>query len=349
MHKIETLKNITLTLLLMILGSCNGQHKQTIENNPKVNTGGKSAINELTKTEEGIVYFSTDNGVTWVNASKGLPQTISIGLGGVSASSNVLGVATKENGVYLFDFKDSVWVNIPADQEMIASNIGAIIFYRNDIYVGTQYGGIFFSNNIGKSWTTKNAGLSNLTVRRFTKIGGKLYVGTNNGLYSYDDASNKWELEYGQSSMQVNGIAESNGIIYIATNQGAFKFEKASEMWEKVYNDWSLHNISSVGKTVYTMSYNELFSSNDNGETWQNIQKGLPKDLYTFNVIGNANTVFAGQWDGIYKKTIPDKDWKPSSKGLPTKFAVTNLIAYNGILVITASEGKLRAGVTIEK
>jgi hypothetical protein len=43
------------------------------------------------------------------------------------------------------------------------------------------------------------------------------------------------------------------------------------------------------------MTYNELFSSADKGESWQSIQKGLPKELYTFNVIKNYNAVFAGQ------------------------------------------------------
>ncbi|MEX2514202.1 MAG: hypothetical protein WD398_14960 [Cyclobacteriaceae bacterium] len=220
----EQLRQIIPTLFLMLLYCCNGPNKQRVETKPKVDNLDLSAINGLSKTEDGIVYFSADNGITWKNASRGLPPTVSIGLGGVSASLNLLGLATKENGVYLFNFKDSVWVKIPADQEMVNGNIGALTFYKNDIYVGTQYGGVFFSNNYGKSWTTKNTGLGNLTVRKMTEINGQLYVGTNYGLYAFNESSNKWELAYGQHAMQVNGISESDGNIYLATNQGAFKF-----------------------------------------------------------------------------------------------------------------------------
>jgi hypothetical protein len=79
------------------------------------------------------------------------------------------------------------------------------------------------------------------------------------------------------------------------------------------------------------------------------MQSGLPKNLYTFNVIKNNNTVFAAQWDEIYRKDIADEDWKHSSKGLPEKFAATNLKSHKGILIISGSERKLKKGMAIEK
>jgi hypothetical protein len=96
------------------------------------------------------------------------------------------------------------------------------------------------------------------------------------------------------------------------------------------------------------MSYNELLSSKD-GETWQSRQNGLPKNLYTFNVLNYNNIVFAGQWDGIYRKTNDSDKWEFSGKGLPSNFAVTNLKAINNILVISTSERKLKEGIIIEK
>jgi len=347
-YSIENLKN-TAFIILIIFGTCNCQNKMANAENPAETNPEFTALQKPSETEEGVIYFSLDTGASWINASKGLPQKVSIGPGGISTSSDLLGVATKEYGIYLFDFNECVWLSIPTDQEMLKSNIGAMIFYKDDIYIGSQYGGVFFSNNKGKSWLTKNNGLGNLTIRRFTVIDDKLYVGTNDGLYSYNVLSDEWSLEYGQNSLQVNGITGFKGTIYIATNQGAFKFEMQTETWRQVIYDRSMHNISSGDKTIYAMTYNELFSSDDMGETWQSNQKGLPRELYTFNVIEYANTLFAGQWDGVYSKTSSDLEWNYSSKGLPAKFAASNLTAYNGILVITASERKLRAGLTKEK
>jgi hypothetical protein len=41
--------------------------------------------------------------------------------------------------------------------------------------------------------------------------------------------------------------------------------------------------------------------------------------------------------------------WELSSDGLPPNFAVTNLKAFDNILVISTSERKLKEGITTEK
>ena len=339
------MKNITLILLLTILNSCGGKDVKSVEND---NTDSLN-LNKPIETSDGIIYFSRDNGMTWENTSDGLPEKISIGLGGIAVSPLSVGIVTKENGIYFFDFQRNSWMSIPTEIQIIKSNPDALILYKDEIYVGTQYGGIFFSNDKGTTWTSKNLGLGNLTIRRFTEIDNKLYAGTNDGLYSFNKVLNKWELEFGQSSLQVNGITEFDGDIYIGTSQGTFKLENDLKKWKQLVLDHSLHNISAFDKIIYAMTYNELFSSTDKGESWQSIQKGLPKELYTFNVIKNYNAVFAGQWDGVYRKDISSEDWKFSSNGLPDKFAATNFKSYNGILIISCSERKLSAGMTTEK
>ncbi len=343
------MKNIVPILLLIFLNSCTGQNKNTAEKESTIIRTDTIILNKLNEINDGIVYFSKDNGRTWENKSRGLPEKIKIGLGGIAASATLLGLATKEQGIYIFDFKDSIWVHIPTDEQIIKNNIGALVFYKNEIYIGTQFGGVFFSNNQGKTWVSKNSGLGNLTIRRFAEIDNRLFVGTNGGLYSFDEPLNKWELEFGQNALQVNGITEFEGNIYIATNQGVFKTEKEFKNWKQVLFDSSVHNISSDSKTIYAMTYNELLSSTDKGVSWQNIQNGLPKELYTFNVIENENVVFAGQWDGVYRKDGSSGEWKLSSNGLPNKFAITNIKAFNGLLVSAGSERKLKTGMTTEK
>lgn len=287
--------------------------------------------------------------MTWQNTSEGLPEHTSIGLGGLAVSLTSVGIVTKENGVYLFDFLKNRWMNLPTDQKIIESNPDELLLCKDAMYVGTEHGGIFFSNDQGTTWTSRNSGLGNLTIRRLTEIDHTLYAGTNDGLYSYHGALNTWELEYGQRSLQVNGITGLDGDIYIGTNQGAFKSEKGQKKWKPVLLNHALHNICAFDQVIYAMTYNELFSSTDRGQHWQSIQKGLPKELYTFNVIKNNNTVFAGQWDGIYRKDVPGEDWRFSGNGLPAQFAATNFKVYQGILIISCSERNLNAVVTTAK
>lgn len=287
---------------------------------------------------EGIVYFSSNNGLTWQNKSEGLPLDISIGLGGIAASENGLAIISKENGLYFFDEQQGSWVNIPTDRRLIESNPGALWFYKNSIYVGTQFGGVFHSRDAGRSWIQLNAGFESLAIRKFAEIGHRLYAATNAGLYVYNDQAGHWTRVYGTATLQVNGIAELGGRIYIATNQGAFTGGIGKNDWKKVFSVLALHNISTDGTALYAMAYNELFSSPDKGQSWQGLQKGLPAQLYTFNVMSIGDALLAGQWDGVYRMDTAMDKWVFSGHGLPLQLAITNMVGYNGIIVVSGRD-----------
>lgn len=342
------MRRLVVIPLLVILSSCGGQTNKDTKATLSI-SGVPSTISNPNTTTEGIVYFSTDNGRTWEDKSAGLPSKISIGLGGIAASGKRLALASKDSGLYLYDSQKATWVKTLTDKQVIESNLGALTFYKDRIYIGTQFSGIFYSSNEGKSWAKLNTGLSNLTVRKLAGVEGKLYAATNAGLYSYNDLLHRWELEYGSATLQVNGVTALDGNLYIATSQGAFTAPIGRRDWKKIFEKGALHNISTDGKTLYAMVYNELFSSLDKGRSWQSMQKGLPAQLYTFNVIKNGNAVLAGQWDGVYRKDNANEVWKHSSSGLPHKFAITNMQVYNGIIVVSGSERKLREGMTTDK
>lgn len=288
----------------------------------------------------GIIFMSADNGVTWKNASAGLPDDAQIGLGAIATSETTLAVMVKQYGLYHFDFTHHRWNSMPTSPDIIKANPAAMVFYRKSVYVGTQSAGVFFSADQGKHWKNISTGLTNNTIRRFLEINGQLYVGTNAGLFSYDEVNKQWHPEYGNNTMQVNGIASGNGYIYIGTSQGVFSTAIAKKNWKPVLTERSLHNISVIGNTVYAMTYNELFSSTDDGTTWKSMQKGMPQDFYTFNVIASQGEIFAGQWDGIYRRDRESQEWTNYGAGLPEKFAFTNMKVYKGMIIISGSEGK---------
>lgn len=335
--------------LLAVLSSCSGQTRSDTKSASVTGVIPSSGINYPLETTGGIVYFSANNGLTWENKSTGLPATTRIGLGGIAVSENRLALLSKDSGLYFFNNQEARWINIPTDRQLIENNPGALLFYKDRIYAGTQFGGVFYSENEGKSWTKLNIGLDNLTIRKFAEIDHKLYAATNSGFYSYNDLRGQWELEYGNSRLQVNGITVFDESIYIATNQGAFSSPIGKKDWKKIFSNGALHNISSDDKALYAMVYNELFSSFDKGNNWQNIQKGLPAQLYTFNVIRSGNALLAGQWDGVYRMDKESENWKFSSAGLPNRLAIANMISYNGSIVVSGSERKLRAGMATDK
>ena len=341
------MRNLQLALLCFICVA--KSYGQTKNNEKSVLDNDIPLINNSVQITDGIIYFSYDNGLTWENKSTGLPSTTNIGLGGIAVSGNNLALISKDSGLYYFNAQEDRWVNIPTDKQLIQSNVGALLFYKDCIYAGTQTGGVFYSKDEGKTWTKLNIGLDNLTIRKLAEIENKLYAATNSGLYSYNNLLSQWELEYGNSTLQVNGITAFDRSICIATNQGAFSSPIGKKDWKKIFSNGALHNISSDDKALYAMVYNELFSSYDKGNTWQNIQSGLPAQLYTFNVVKTGDALLAGQWDGIYRKDKEAENWKFSSNGLPEKLAIANMQVYNKIIVVSGNERKLRTGMTTDK
>jgi hypothetical protein len=302
----------------------------------------------LPSTQNGIVYFSTDNGLNWINASSGLPENTRIGLGGIATSSDCIGLATKDNGVYLYDFTKKMWAHVSTDQEIIAANVGAMAIKDSIIFVGTQYKGVFYKHLTGRNWKNINEGLGNTTIRRFCKFNDTLYVCTNDGFYALNKFTDKWRMIFGQPSLQTNGATLYNGSFYLATNKGIFSQQK-DKTWVNTAPQFNLHNINSDHSHIYAMTYNELLMSSSDGKTWQSLQNGLPPTLYTFDVLYHNNSIFAAQWDGIYTKTIGSSKWDLSSRGLSEKFAITNLKAYHDILVIGTSERKLKTTMEMPK
>lgn len=285
--------------------------------------------------QPGIIFISTDHGGSWKNSSKGLPADAKVGLGAIAVADGKLAVAVKNHGIYRYNFAAQEWVSATKDGQVVRANPAALIFFNKGIFVGTQFAGVFYSSDNGVHWRNVSTGLGNLTIRRFVEVAGKLYTGTNAGLYSYREQEEKWILEYGNDHMQVNGIAGRKDQISIATNQGVFM--SAGGKWQAVMKGHSVHNISVVGDRIYAMTYNELFSSADNGMSWQSVQKGMPDNFYTFNVMESGGQVLAGQWDGIYRWDDIRQEWGAFGKGLPSKLAVTNMKVSHEMVVVSGS------------
>ncbi|WP_439484368.1 FKBP-type peptidyl-prolyl cis-trans isomerase [Cyclobacterium plantarum] len=293
------------------------------------------------------VYFSSNNGENWINKNNGLPESTTIS--SIATNENTIGILSKANGVYTFDFQNDSWKSIKTDKIIIENNPTRIALFKNNIYLGTQFGGVYYTKDKGEHWERINEGLDNLTIRRFQNIGNKLFVCTNAGLFSLSANNTTWENEFASDNMQVNGITIFDGNTYIGTTQGVFTSPIGKKNWKNVLSNYTLHNISADDKHIYAMTYNELLFSTDKGATWQSLQKGLPKELYTFNVIKNGNFVFAGQWDGIYRKNSDYETWQAYSNGLPSNLSITNMKLFKGTIVVSGNERELRKGMTTNK
>ncbi|CAN5571595.1 hypothetical protein BH10BAC3_BH10BAC3_16840 [soil metagenome] len=284
-------------------------------------------------TTGGIVYFSFDNAVSWQNKSNGLPPGIN--LTDIAASGDDLIAATKQHGLFMFNNTRNSWSNVMSPKQ-VKNIIDAVIVFKDNIFIGTEGGGVFASMNQGNNWLEYNKGLSNLTIRRMVIIDDSLFIGTNDGLYVFNEKKKEWVSKFNGGFLQVNGITQLSNDLFIGTNKGVYKSTRPYNSWVRVLPDKSVHNIAVGNGNVYALAYNELFTSPDKGITWRSIQQGLPKNLYSFHLIQKDGKLFIGQWDGVYEGNGKG-NWKSFSKGLPGKFPATELVNYNQIIVAASS------------
>ncbi|HKJ43216.1 MAG TPA: hypothetical protein VKA27_14060, partial [Sunxiuqinia sp.] len=222
-----------------------------LENNPKYDIP-----KDQPASTPGIVYFSSDNGLSWQNESQGLPQNIF--LTDIAVSNQHIAISTKQQGIFLFDFKTDRWNPTVANPQSIA-DIDALFFFQGKLLAGSQGDGVFFSFNNGKNWQPVNEGLKNLTIRKLVEINNQLYAGTNGGLFVFNELKKQWVPAFVDPTLQVNGIIEFEGEIYLGTNKGAYRKPNGQDEWQQLMPGLSLHNISSARNRLYALAYNELF------------------------------------------------------------------------------------------
>ena len=321
------MKTLSVFFLISII-TCFHQQSSKNELSNKVFPSIKEKIN----TEKGIIYLSNNNGASWNNISNGFPENVM--LSDIDINGNIIGVATKKHSIFFYNFITEKWQTVFNKPTLV--DIDAILFSEDKIFVGSRGEGIFLSKNSGESWVPFNYGLENLTIRRLVKHDNTIYACTNGGLFTLEENSEQWYKEFGDKFLQVNGITFLDNEVFIATNQGGYKTNINQKNWQKMPLDYSFHNISVSGETLYALAYNELFASNDKGNNWQNDQAGIPKGMYTFQLLQTNNYTLAGQWDGIYKKDYTT-NWIKWNKGLPTKIPITELKGNENFLVAASS------------
>jgi ligand-binding sensor domain-containing protein len=283
-------------------------------------------------SQDGIVYLSFDNGKTWENKSTGIPKDIF--LSDMAMEGDLLGLSTKKHGIFLFDFQTNQWSPTPAVPG-VDDEVNVLFFYNGRIFTGTMNNGVFVSSNKGGTWEPFSKGLKNLTIRKFAVIKNSLYVGTDGGLFVFDETTRSWKHVFGHERLQVNGMTGFEDEIYIGTNEGAFKRKSKTGEWLQIMSDHALHNIASDSRNLYALTYNELFISSDEGISWRSDQSGIPSGKYSFHVTEKDETDFVGQWDGVYARKGVDR-WKLVS-GLPKNFAATELVVSGEAIVAGSS------------
>jgi photosystem II stability/assembly factor-like uncharacterized protein len=242
----------------------------------------------LAGTTTGQLYISRDGGASWSNAGAALPFP-----GWVVSSLR-----------WDPNHRGRLWVALWG------------------VWGGGQ---VAFSDDFGKSWAARAAGLPAEAVYSLALVPGKegrLYAGTLSGVYGTEDGGVGWErLTAAQPDLQkvtslVVDPTRPDTVIAGSWRQ-AYRSDDGGHTWSGIFNGmvldtevFSLTPIPEHPGEIWASSCGWVYQTLDRGDHWARFKDGLDeRRTLSFAALADGR-MLAGTVSGLYASTDGGHDWK---------------------------------------
>ena len=290
---------------------------------------------DLFECNDGGIYLSTNNGLSWIDKTNGLAISQIYKLGVSQTAEKEIITGLQDNGTKLFS--DQTWYDVKG-----GDGTECIIDYTDK---NTQYGAYVY----GQISRTKNHWSSNEEIQP-TAAGTGAWVTPyiidpkdNNTLYAgYADV---WKTtDQGDSWLKISTISSyekirsmavspsNSSTLYVADNTHIWKTSNGGTSWSEITNGLptnyayiqyiAVKNNDENTIWIALSGYNSygVYESINGGDSWTNISSGLPQ-LPAYSIVQDTMTknttyLYVGTELGIYFKKGSD-NWVEFNTGLP--------------------------------
>jgi photosystem II stability/assembly factor-like uncharacterized protein len=271
------------------------------------------------------LYKSLDQGYSWAEVGRGLPQSARINslfIGGATA------YAGTDAGIFISTDEGQTWSESPL---LPAARVQCITAVGQQVFAGTRQAGVFVSKDSGRSWRQLARGLTDLNVRSLVNLGPEVYAGTDEqGVFVLARGAESWD-QFGRGlpeHSQVFDLAVSGQSVYAALySKGLYRLNSGGEQWTKVGQVTPLEFL--VQGTTLLAGYNPggVYRSVDSGATW-NRSSGISSEAPIWVLGSTGSNLLAGTSPGAVSLSSDlGASWQPSAAGLPPGVAVVALSA----------------------
>jgi photosystem II stability/assembly factor-like uncharacterized protein len=307
-------------------------------------------------TSEGYIYKSTDEGLSWVLASrprvKGGVSEIGISPN-YSQDKNIL-AAGKEGGFIISQNGGRSWDDIAIPASIIESMAFLPDRQGKIVIVGGNDGRLYLSEDNCRTWQVifdlpESEGITAVAVSSDSPIERTVYIGTKKGgIFKTDPGGLEFYRENaGLPREEVKSIVISptyskNGIVFASSwYKAVFKRNPESETWalsstglttsdqadsheykSPYFTEISISRNFDKDKTLFLSGFDGLFKSIDEGETWTELETlsvGLIKGMATAtNRDENPEIAFITYGAGAYFSHDQGNTWSINNIGLNT-------------------------------
>lgn len=291
---------------------------------------------------DGGVYRSTDNGITWQNVLPTAPY-----FNCFLTHNNILYAASGTGWVYQTADNGISWTSSNEGLVVNSANY-CMISYGDSLLVGTGRG-IYFSTDGGAYWQPLNNGINTTStwgrIYGITAIGDNLYAATfRNGVYKSANRGASWSLiNNGITDLYMTTIFSKDNYVFAANSQGVLKFDNDGGTQWNPSNEGlpgtRIHTFYDSGNKIIIGTQSGLYESFNNGESWTDANSGLAghtigNQLYSHEIMIQAeNYLITGTSNGaMYKSADGGISWQLASNGITATGFIRSIFYTNNTL-----------------
>jgi|WetSurMetagenome_2_1015567.scaffolds.fasta_scaffold29813_1 photosystem II stability/assembly factor-like uncharacterized protein len=260
--------------------------------------------------EERIVR-TRDQGLTWENASYGLPGNFQQTDFCVTGKDLYLGTLT---GVYHSANEGDSWTE--ANNGLESNWIKKFCSSDSVVYGITEVGEIFKTSDHGQLWEPVN--LSWLTYQvypvAFTVANNIFYAGTTSGIYSISEGITGWvQKNTGLTDTIVNALLTDGSMLYAGTSsQGVFQSQDGGNHWTQVSNGMIFKKVNSLtflGDMIYSGNNCGTYRAEKSTMAWSITTEGMNHQA-VLALAGHDSILYAGTTFGVYRSFDNGAHWE---------------------------------------
>lgn len=303
----------------------------------------------------GGIYKSVDGGATWHNL--GLNDTYVMKVAVDPLHSSTLYAATSA-GVKRSRDGGATWT-LTGQQASFVFGLITDPRDRHVVYAAAEAGGVFRSDDEGRSWARMSEGLpaTNIVALALDPVSGDLLAAAEGaGIWRRPAGATAWTPTGHGGAMFVHAFAPhpaAPGTIYAAAGvAGVYRTTDGGEVWTPVANglggelvvavaaDPSGAGVLYAGTSAQAgATARPLFKTVDGGGTWQPAHAGI--EASAVQAIGvdptSPSTLYAATTAGMFKSTDAALTWAPAGAATPTDVRAIHVDDTDGTIVLVAS------------